>query len=97
MHEAFRRRLEALEDARKNRLELFTMIIRFVNGDGTRVEAKHCWELGSQFDSQFEIDRREDEDEEAFMARADQEARAAVPGPWVLMFGDPKQEAADAA
>jgi hypothetical protein len=62
-HEAFRRRLEALEEARKLRDgEPQLISVGFVNPDKTPVEAT----VARTADCDFECVRREGEDEAAF-------------------------------
>ena len=84
MHEAFRRRLEALEEARRLQDGPPQMIsIGFVNGDKTPVIPTVAWT------GNFECWRLEGEDEDAFRARAHSECRAADPRPvQILIFSD---------
>jgi hypothetical protein len=85
-HEAFRRRLEALEEARRLQDGPPKMIsVGFINPDKTPVEATVAWTT----DCSFETFRREGEDEAAFRARAHSECRAADPRPvQILIFSD---------
>ena len=85
-HEAFRRRLEALEEARKLRDgEPHMISIGFANGDGSEVEPT----VARTSDCDFECFRHEGEDEDAFRARAHSECRAADPHPiQILIFND---------
>jgi hypothetical protein len=86
-HEAFRRRLEALEEAHKLHDAPPQIInLGFVNPDKTRVVPKMAW-IGD-----FKCYRGDGEDEDAFRARAHAEARAADPRPpvQILIFSDKK-------
>jgi hypothetical protein len=85
MHEKFRRRLEALEEARKHQDgPVQTRSIYFVDGDGTRVEPMVAWS------GDFKCYRGVGEDEDTFRIRAHAEARAADPRPpvQILIFSD---------
>ena len=86
-HEAFRRRLEALEEASKLRDgEPHMISIGFANDDGSEAEP-----IVARTDN-FECWRHEGEDEDAFRARAHSECRAADPRPvQILIFSDEKE------
>jgi hypothetical protein len=79
MHEAFRKRLEALEEARKLQdAPPHLVSIGFVG-----VEPTVAWS------GDFKCWRREGEDEDTFDARAHAECRAADPRPvQILIFSD---------
>jgi hypothetical protein len=85
-HEVFRRRLEALEEARKLRDgPVQTISINFVNPDKTPVEAT----VARTANCDFEVFRLEGESADDFKHRAHAEARAADPRPLqILIFGD---------
>ena len=88
MHEAFRRRLEALEEARRLQDGPPQMIsIGFVNPDKTPIAPTVAWT------GDFKCWRLEGEDEDAFRARAHAECRAADPRPvQILIFSDDKEQ-----
>jgi hypothetical protein len=82
--EVFRRRLEALEEARKLQDAPPQLIsVGFVNPDKTPVEATVAWT------NNFECWRLEGESADDFKHRAHAEARAADPRPvQILIFSD---------
>jgi hypothetical protein len=84
MHEAFKRRVAALEEARKLQNGPPQMIsINFVNPDKTPVIPTVAWT------GDFKCWRLEGEDEDTFRARAHSECRAADPRPvQILIFSD---------
>jgi hypothetical protein len=86
-HEVFRRRLEALEEARKLRDgPVQTISINFVSPDKTPVEAT----VARTANCDFECWRLEGESADDFKSRAHAEAHAADPRPpvQILIFGD---------
>jgi hypothetical protein len=82
MHEAFRRRLEVLEDARALQDAPPQLIsVGFINPDKTPVDP-----TVARGRRDFECRRREGEEEAAFRSRAHCEARAADPRPPVQIL-----------
>jgi hypothetical protein len=85
MHEAFRRRIAALEEARKLRDDVLpTVSIGFTNPDKSEVPFNVAWA------GDFKCFRHSDENEHDFELRAHREARLADPRipPPILIFSD---------
>jgi hypothetical protein len=90
MHEAFRRRIETLEEERKQQNEPVRIThVAFVHADGRQVEA-----TVASGPANFVCHRGIGEELDAFKSRASDECRAASPrGPVVLVFMEEQSHA----